>query len=276
MFASPKYFITALISGAVLTALIYTGCHKRMMASEDIGYTTDHATSEQTFNDVQTVADQASTVSSGSLNYRTTATTGSGCATVTHTGDSIIIDFGPSDCVCHDGRLRRGEIIVTYTGHYADSGSVHTITFNNFYQNDNKVTGYKMVTNMGHNALGQPYYAVQIAGGITLSGGGTISCTWSRTRTWTAGYNTPTDPTDDVYQVTGNGSMTRANGQLVNINISVPLVAAYSCRWIESGTVIYSLPGGLSRSLNFGDTPVCDDMAVVTLANGTTRNITLP
>ena len=167
-------------------------------------------------------------------------------------------------------------MIVTYTGRYADSGSVHMITFNNFYQNDNKVTGYKKVTNMGHNALGQPYFAIQINGSLTYSGGGTVSTSWTRTRTWTAGYNTPTDLTDDVYQVTGNGSMTRANGQVVNIMISVPLTIALSCHWIESGTVTYTLASGLSRTLNFGDSPVCDDMAVVTLSNGTTRNISLP
>ena len=276
---TPKFYFSAGAAAIIIAVFIFTAaCHKSSQpAIEDIGYASDQATTEQTFSDVQTIADQASTVNSGStLAYRTTATTGSGCATVTRSTGTITIDFGNADCLCHDGRLRRGQIIVTYTGNYADSGSVHTITFNNFYQNDNKVTGSKTVTNMGTNSSGQPYFDVQINGAVTLSGGGTISATWARVRTWTQGYDTPNDITDDVYQVTGSGNMTRANGQLVNINISAPLIAAISCRWIEAGSVTCTLPGGLTRVLNYGDTPDCDDLATLTLANGTTHNITLP
>jgi len=273
------FFIS--LSTTVITVSLFiflAACHKnKTPAPEDTGYATDQANSEQTFNDVENIANQAATVGSGSLGYRTTATTGTGCATVTHSGDSIIIDFGTSDCTCHDGRKRRGTIIVIYTGgNYGDSGSVHTITFDNFYQNDNKVTGSKTVTNMGHNALGQPFFNVTIVGALTMDGGGTISVNWTRVRTWTAGYDTPTDFTDDVYSITGSGTLVRANGMQVSINISVPLIVATSCHWIEAGSVVYGLPGGATRTLNFGNTPVCDDLATITLGNGTVRDITLP
>jgi len=254
------------------------GCHKKTIdTTEDSGFATDHATSEQTFNDVQTIADQASAAPAGSLGYRTTATTGSGCATVTKSGDSVIIDFGATDCLCHDGRLRRGKIIATFTGgSYTTTGSVHTITFDNYYQNDNKVTGTKTVTNMGLNSLGQPYFSVVINGAVTLASGGTISSSWTRTRTWVAGSST-TDQSDDVYNITGTGSLTRANGTVVSIEIAAatPLVVANNCHWIEAGTVTYTF-AGKTRSMNYGTTAACDDMATVTLANGTIKNITLP
>jgi hypothetical protein len=261
----------------VACMLSISSCRKTPVATEDTGYASDHAVTEQTFNDVQSVADQASTTT-GSMTFRTTATTSGPCANVTHSGDSIIIDFGSSDCLCRDGRLRRGRIIVTYTGRYADSGSTHTITFDNYYQNDNKVTGTKTVTNMGHNSSGFPWFSISINGAITRSGGGTISVVWTRTRTWTAGYTTLSDLSDDVYQITGTGSLTRANGSVVGLSIpsSAPLVVALNCHWIEAGSVDYTLPGGLTRTLDYGDTPNCDNQATLKLPSGKTYNITLP
>jgi hypothetical protein len=259
-----------------LSVIIFTAaCNKNKNTPEDTGYASDHVVSEQTFNDVQSISDQAATTT-GNMAYRTTATTGGPCATVTHSNDTIYINFGQTDCVCKDGRKRRGEIIVTYTGgSYSTVGSVHTVTFNNFYQNDNKVTGYKTVTNMGNNAAGQPYFNIHVEGAVTLDAGGTISAVWDRVRTWTAGYNTPTDFTDDVYEITGLGKLTRANGNVININISKPLVVATSCHWVEAGSITYSF-GNKSRVLNYGDTPNCDDLATITLGNGNIRNITLP
>jgi len=273
-------FLTRLGISVVIASLFFASCHKNTTpVAEDTGYATDQATTEKTFNDVESIADQGSMLSAGgNLNYRTTATTSGGCAMVTRAPGTITINFGATDCTCKDGRNRRGEIIVSYTGNYSDSGSVHTITFNNFFQNDNKVTGSKTVTNMGHNSLGQPFYDVAINGALTLSGGGTISAVWQRIRTWTAGYATPTDFTDDVYSVSGSGTMIRANGDtvLVNISTAAPLVMAYGCKWIEAGTITYTLPGGLNRSLDYGNTAICDNQAVLTLPSGVSYNITLP
>jgi hypothetical protein len=269
-----KFVATCCLSVVAFSGLIYaTSCRKASKGSEDISYVTDHAKSEQTFNDVQSIADDAAGISSGgSLGYKGT---GNGCAIVTRTPGSIIIDFGPDNCLCHDGRYRRGKVLVNCTGNYGDSGSVHTITFDNFYQNDNKVTGTRTVTNMGRNALGQPWFTIHIVGSVTQKGGGTITSEWTRVRTWTQGYAT-TDQNDDIFEITGSGHMVRANGNEVNISISSPLIMAGNCHWVEAGTVTYNLPGGVSRVLNFGDVPACDNKAVITLANGTTKNIELP
>ncbi len=271
-------FISRLIILTSVSIFVISSCHKPA-TTEDTGYATEQFTSEKTFNDVQTIADQASNLtSSGSLNYRTSGTTFGPCATVTKTPGNIVIDFGNTDCTCLDGRTRRGKILITYTGKYGDSGSIHSITFDNFYQNDNKVTGTKTVTNLGHNALGQPYFNVSVTGSVTLAGGGTVYADWTRVRTWTNGYNTPTDCSDDVYSISGSGKITRANGTIVSVNISTatPLIVAHNCKWIEAGTIIFTLPNGLNRTLDYGETPNCDNLAVVTLANGKTKNITLP
>jgi len=272
-----KYVMLFNVGAVALTLSIFVfvaACHKTTKtAAEDTSYATDYAKAEKTFNDVQTVSDQAATVT-GNMAYRTTATTGSGCATVTHSfngTDSVLtINFGTTDCVCHDGSTRRGEIIVTYTGHYADSGSVHNITFNNFFHNDNQVLGTKTVTNMGHNSLGQVYFNVNINCSIVKANGETHSANWNRVRTWI------TEGTPNVYSITGSGTLIRPNGRTVGVNITTPLIVSSDCRWIEAGTIVHTMPNGLTRTVNYGNTPACDNQAVVTLPNGTTQNITLP
>ena len=276
-----KFWLCLGTAAMTVSVFIFmAACHKPITATEDTSYATDQATSEKSFEDAQTIGDQAATTT-GNMAFRTTATTASGCATVTHSastsgtysGDSVItIDFGATNCLCSDGRYRKGQIIIYYSGRYADSGSTHTITFNNYYQNDNQVTGTKTVTNMGHNSLGQTYFDVTINGSIILANGaGTLSAVWSRTRTWV------TEGTPNVYNITGTGTLTRANGTTVGVSIpaATPLVIASNCRWIESGTIVYTLPSGLARTLNYGNTPVCDAEAQLTLPNGTTYNITL-
>src|SRR6202000_120604 len=94
-------------------------------------------------NDVISIADAAGTLYNGGA-LRTTSTFGT-CATVgsdtTIVPHQLTIRFGPEDCVCLDGRKRRGTIIVYYNGEYTDTNQVHKITYSNYFINDNEVTG---------------------------------------------------------------------------------------------------------------------------------------
>jgi hypothetical protein len=266
-----KSGISLYLSAAVIMlSLFVTSCHREKTTAEDTSYATDYAKAEKTINDVQTVADQAATAN-GSVALRETT---SACAVVTHAAsgsDSVTtIDFGATDCLCKDGSYRRGQIIITYSGSYTAMGSVHTITFNNFYHNDNHVTGTKTVTYNGLNASGQKYYSIVVNCSITNTNGEVHTANWTRTRTWI------TEGTPNVYQITGSGTLVRPNGRTVGVTITSPLVIASDCRWIEAGSVTHSLPSGLSRTVNYGNSAVCDDVATVTLPNGTTRQVTLP
>jgi hypothetical protein len=236
---------------------------------EDTGYASDQSLTEKIFDDAQTMADKGAN-NSGPGAFKTTA-----CGSVTHSGSSFVVDFGPTNCLCADGRYRRGKILVSYTGAYADSGSVRTIGFDNYYQNDNKVTGTRTVTNMGRNGLGQPYFNVTVSGSVTRPDGTIITGNWNRVRTWTQGFSTPINWLDDVYEITGSGSITRPAGT-VGISIASPLVVALNCGYIEAGTIVYSLPSGLTRTLNYGNTPVCDNIATLTLPSGAIISVTLP
>lgn len=266
----------------VLTMAVFTLAACKMKKddnapAEDTGYATDHATLEKTFNDVQSIADEAGTSGSLSTFRSGPATLGGPCATITNDTVSVphvmTVDFGSTNCLCQDGNYRRGQIIVTYNGHYRDSGYAHTISFNNYFVNDNQVTGTKTVTNAGHNSSGQPYYNVSVNGSVILANNnGTISWTSTRTRTWVAGYNT-TQWQDDVYNISGSANVTRANGNTFSLTITSPLVIALNCHWIEQGTVQITPQNGNVRTLDYGN-GTCDALATFTV-NSHTYNISL-
>lgn len=259
--------------------LTFTSCRRNKdivdpgptSADDAGGYASDAAKLDENSNDVISMSDAAA--ATGGANLRTTATTIGGCATVTNdtvsTPHVLTIDFGATGCVCLDSKTRSGKIIVTYSGHYKDSASTHTITTDNYYADGHKVIVHKTVTNNGRNTSGQYWYTVTVNDSIIIASDSIISWTGSRTRTWLEGYTTATR-TDDVYLIGGTTSLTRANGHTFTFAISSgdPLKVALSCRWIEDGTVTISSSSftGGDRVLDYGyGGGGCDNRAQVTI-----------
>ncbi len=275
---SMKYLMVAATIG-----IIFTACRKdKDEKDSDTASAADNALAEGTYNDVNTIADQAST---GSLtSFMPTSNGGSEergimstCATITNDTVSVphilTINFGSSNCMCGDGRNRRGIINVSYSGHYRDSASTHTISFTNYFVNDNQVLGTKTVVNNGHNAAHHLTFSITVNGQIIkANGGGTITWTSNRTREWIAGESTPTW-SDDVYLITGSASGTNAAGNTITLNITKALRKEIGCHHIVSGTVSITPSGKATRVLDYG-TGTCDDQATVTI-NGNTYVITL-
>ena len=128
-------------------------------------------------------------------------------------------------------------------------------------------------TNEGTNSSGQVYYTVTVNDTLNLgTGNGEIVWVGSRTRTWLSGYST-TERSDDSYLISGTTTLTRANGKTFTMNITSPLQVAYGCQWIEKGTVAVTGPGGVTRTLDYGDGN-CDAQATLTIGTHT-YNITL-
>ena len=239
--------ISTFIAVAVIgSSLLFTSCKKDASKDSDVESAENNSLAEASFNDVTTISDQAAI--GGSVNMRLAdgsredGSLGSGCATVTidtvSTPHIITIDFGSSNCVCNDGRTRRGKILLSYSGRYREAGTAISITFNNYFVNDNQLTGTKTITNQGLNNAGNLVYKIDVNGQvIKANGGGTISWTSSRQREWTAGASTPLVWSDDAYSITGTASGTNASGKSYTINITKPLVRKMSCRWFESGTL---------------------------------------
>lgn len=258
-----------------LATVILTSCNK----SIDLGAPQDATKAEFFINDVNNISDEACNTGDVAT-IKSLNGIMSGCATVTldtiampHTAT---IDFGATNCLCTDGRYRRGVINVSFTGRYRDAGTTITVTPSNYYVNDNHVEGVHTVVNQGLNGSGNIYYTIDVTATITLaSGGGVVSWTAHRVREWIAGSGTLTFA-DDIYSITGDGTGTSAGGVAVSFNITAPLVRKLEpgCRMhFVSGTIEIT-PGSLpTRILDFGNGD-CDNIATVTV-NGETHTITL-
>ncbi len=272
--------ITAL---ATVAAFTFSACNrlKKDSTEEDTGYASDHATLEKNFSDAQSIADEADDAGNGGsmASYRIAGgpTVMGACTTITKDTASnphkITVDFGATNCLSKDGNYRRGKIIITYTGRYRDMGHTHAISFDNYFVNDNQLTGTKTVSYTSNDAAGHPKYEISVNGSVILANSAaTISWMSTRTRTWLEGYDTK-DWSDDVYEIAGSGTVTRANGKTFNIQITTPLHVALNCRWIESGVVQITPDGGVVRTLDYGN-GTCDAQANFTV-NGKIYSVTL-
>ncbi len=234
---------------------------------------------EVAFDELGVIADEAfSGVTSGFKSSENERFNFAACATVTIDTVSMphvmTIDFGDENCLCRDGKYRRGQIVVTFTGPYREPGTVRTHTLNNYYVNNNHVQGNSVITNMGFNEDEHIYFTLVAEGSVTFAEGeGTISWESDRVRTWIEGYATIGVWTDDVYLIEGTASTTHLNGNTTTREIILPLRRELTCHHFVSGSVEIVPTNRPVRTLDFGDGN-CDNIATVTI-NGNTYTIRL-
>ena len=89
--------------------------------------TVDNGTSENLFNDLFKVVDDVSDNTAGIKDLETTCIDTIIVDTLA-SPRTVLIDFGQDNCVSADGKIRKGQIQVTYTGRYREPGTVITIT----------------------------------------------------------------------------------------------------------------------------------------------------
>jgi hypothetical protein len=274
-----KSFI-ALVCGIALSGLFFAGCNKdnkEADQNEEILTVQDNANAEKTFNDVSDIADQAYNSFQATKSTTTDGDIIGECAVVSLDTitfpRTLTIDFGDTNCLCADGRYRRGKILVSFTSHYREEGTVITHTFDNYFVNNNQVLGTKIVTNAGRNENDHLYFTITVDGLIIKAdGGGQVTWVSSRIREWILGEET-FDRFDDVYLITGNGSGTMASGKSYTIEITNSLRREIGCKHFVSGTFEFKPEDKPLRVFDYGEGE-CDNVATVTV-NGKTYTIYL-
>lgn len=269
----------------LVASLIMSSCRKKTQETDnDTDSASENFLATSIGNDLGNVADEAGRTKNVS-SFKTEESTAilSACAslqfdTLANTNeDTITVNFGTSNCLCNDGRYRRGSIVITYNGKYRDSLTTITIVPKNYFVNDNGVSGTKTVKNLGHNTQGHLIYS--ITENITIAkanNGGTIEFNANRQRAWTNGENTLTW-LDDKYSITGSATGKNANGRTFTSNITNALVRDMSagCRkHFISGTIVHTPDNKPARIIDFGN-GACDNLATVTI-NNKVHEITLP
>ena len=200
------------------------------------------------------------------------------CATRTYDADSrtLVIDFGRVNCLCPDGRYRRGIIRIVFTGSDRRRHSGAIVTRESYFVNDNQHTATRIFNDLGNGSFS---VSVPSASIIRANNGGTHSWTANRVHTRTAGFGTP-QISDDEYSITGTASGTNRRGQGYTATIGQPLVKRFvtGCfRHFASGTVNIVNTRGNTLLLNYdpAGTGACDNIASVTINGRRTKTITL-
>lgn len=218
-----------------LALLFLVGCAKRKQRNDPTAK--DIATAEAYFGDLQSISDDASDGNMGFYKSKTK----NNCATITidtsSSTNAIVVDYGSTNCACLDGKDRRGELVIMYTGAYRDSGTVITITPNDYYVNDHKLEGSHVVTNEGHNAAGNIWYSVDIDGTVIRPNGEEIVYNSDRVREWVAGESSVWNIFDDVYNITGTAQGTNSDGSGYTMEVITPLEIQIGCGFIKSGVL---------------------------------------
>jgi hypothetical protein len=271
----------ALISIALMSLTFYACEESENLTNEDeLNNLINESYASELFDEVEDLGDEAvdyldnssakSTYDFETANYYRL----SPCATVTrtygHDTVNVVIDFGDTNCLCNDGRERRGKIYINHYGFYWGEGDVEIqFQFQNYFVDDNQLIGtrnvYRYMNEFKHRVS-----EIVADGAIVLAeNAGTITRHAEHVREVIEGSETHYKY-DDVIQITGFSNATLADGTEITCEITTPLI-----RKNEAGCFKYFVSGVRTITqgeeeiiIDYGD-GTCDNLAEFT-KNGET------
>lgn len=289
------------IAGLFITAAVFTACQKNsndpsggdnisaqdqltLQSSAQADDAADNAYND-VFTNVMGVNDDAGIGTGIGVFFAKPRTSGTGapvssfgdgvdsashCYTITESETNggfpktITIDFG-TGCTGRDGHTRRGKITAVYTGKMREGGSTATVSFDGYYIDTFKVEGTLKAENKSTGS-GLIFSVTVTNGKISIPTGDYIEVNRTHTWTQTAGADTPHNPVDDVFNVTGSSAGTAS---LLGVTyqwtteITTPVVRKLSCRWRVAGQVTVTR-NNIKAVIDYGNGE-CDNKATVTI-----------
>jgi hypothetical protein len=199
------------------------------------------------------------------------------CATVTVTPQTgfpktILIKFD-STCTNPRGIVRKGAIRIVVSDFLRNPGATAVMTFERYFVNNFHREGTHTWTNTSNSTVKSWQRKVE-GGKVTAPGGRYWLHESVKDVVQTAGVSTPLNFFDDAFSITGNASVTNANGARRTATIIEPLQKKYACRWIDKGRVKFQGPNHYAV-LDYGN-GICDNIAMISINGRTPRQITLP
>jgi len=260
------------LSAVIIFSVLFTGCMKdrefgkRKPSFKAIG---DNALADNIFADVFSHGTKAVKEAEAKSKNKGSIFGKSSCPTITISPYDltwpklITYDFGPTDCIGVDGRSRRGIIYVHATGEWKLPGTVVTITFDDFYIDNHKVEGEKVITNIGRNSDNNLVYSVVVSNAkITKPDNTYLTWASNREHEWIEGEATILNPYDDGYLITGNYQGVSSGNENYTIDIISPLYIHMSCQWIRAGIIDINIDGMSTIRVDYGN-GACDPNAEI-------------
>jgi hypothetical protein len=199
------------------------------------------------------------------------------CAEVTVTPQNgfpktILIRFD-STCISPRGIIRKGAIRIVISDSLRRSGSTAVMTFENYFVNNFKREGTHTWTNTSQPG-GKSWQKKVEGGKITAPNGRFWLHESIRDIVQTAGVSTRANLLDDVFSITGNASVTNAQGATRTATILEALQKKYICHNIDKGRIRFQGPNHIAI-LDYGNGE-CDRIATISIDGRPPRTITLP
>jgi hypothetical protein len=281
----PSNFLIALSLG-ILT--VFSSCKKESSATPDaetvvestFELTADNATADfmaEDDNDVLMEAAEDKNLLGNFAPQTIESNNMLACAEVTVTPQNgfpktILIRFD-STCISPRGIVRKGVIRIVISDSLRRSGSTAVMTFENYFVNNFKREGTHTWTNTSQPG-GKSWQKKVEGGKITAPNGRFWLHESIRDIVQTAGVSTRANLLDDVFSITGNASVTNAQGANRTATILEALQKKYICHNIDKGRIRFQGPNHIAI-LDYGNGE-CDRIATISIDGRPPRTITLP
>ncbi|HRK54557.1 MAG TPA: hypothetical protein PK185_11625 [Cyclobacteriaceae bacterium] len=193
------------------------------------------------------------------------------CAQITRTGTeesgTIVIDFGEG-CTGPRGNVRKGKLVIDYSGRRNNPGSFWTVEFEDYFINNISIKGLRTVNNISENGTGVLVFKVDMVNVLlTWPDGKQGKRTVHRIREHHLGDNNLLDR----LIVYGTAEGNHRNGRGYFIEIIEPLVYTRECKqqgiFIPVEGVKSIKHGNRQITVDYGDGE-CDNIVVITNTNG--------
>lgn len=246
-----QFFLVATLLSAVVLS-----CRKNQDNNDSSEIAQQSSLAQKSINDLGTMTAEA--IKGSFLSFSAT------CATITYdttsTPKTITIDYGTSDCICADGKRRKGKLLITTNGVFNGFGDVNAITTttNGYYVNDNLIEGTRTITRNTATTS-----KIISSATVTLpEERGSFTWKGNYVRTYISGDNTPY-LNDDEYELTGEATGVNTKNIEYTVTVTEPLQIQLGCRWIKGGIATITSPSVKEEAtLEYGDGS-CDNTALL-------------
>lgn len=185
----------------------------------------------------------------------------------------ITIDFGDG-CTDSKGNIRKGIIMVEFSGIWFMPGSEIVTTFDGYHINGVRIEGTRTITNVTGSLISAPKFEIVLEDGRATWPDETFATReGSHTREWVRALN----PSQDQWVVEGSATGSNRNGIMYQVEITKPLVYKRECAisnrvfMAVEGTKVLTVNGDHVISIDYG-TGACDRIVTITF-NGQSRSV---
>ena len=184
---------------------------------------------------------------------------------------TICIDFA-GGCTAANGITRKGKINIQLSDSVRKTGSKAIINFSNYYVNSFRKEGTVTWTNTS-NTTTKSWQCKVENGKVVAANGSYWLHSGLKEVVQIAGAPTPNNLLDDIFLITGNNTITNADGKTRDCFITEALQKKVTCDNIGTGKL--KVAGAHHNALiNFGDGD-CDKIATISIDGQAPRTIVL-